>query len=118
MTCHLVNTIALAIGIALNNPAAAQQIMAEAKAGVLTCDVSAGIGFIIASQKQISCSFAPEGQGRREDYDGYITKYGLDVGLTSGGFMLWAVFTETVAGPGFLAGDYYGASGEVTLAAG
>ena len=28
------------------------------------------------------------------------------------------VFAETVAGAGFLAGDYYGASGEVTLAAG
>jgi uncharacterized protein DUF992 len=32
--------------------------------------------------------------------------------------MVWAVFTETVAGAGYLAGDYYGASGEVTLAAG
>jgi hypothetical protein len=85
---------------------------------VLTCDVSAGIDLIIASQKQISCAFAPQGPGRREDYDGYIAKYGLDLGLTSGRFMVWSVFTETVAGPGFLAGDYYGASGEVTVAAG
>jgi hypothetical protein len=32
--------------------------------------------------------------------------------------MVWGVFTDTVAGPGFLAGDYVGASGEVSLAAG
>ena len=49
---------------------------------------------------------------------GTITKYGLDLGLTGGGVMVWAVFTDTLAGPGFLAGDYIGASGEVSIAAG
>ena len=42
----------------------------------------------------------------------------LDLGLTGGGVMVWAVFTDTLAGPGFLAGDYIGASGEVSIAAG
>jgi Protein of unknown function (DUF992) len=34
--------------------------------------------------------------------------------------MVWAVFTDSIAPPGsgFLAGDYFGASGQVTLAAG
>ena len=32
--------------------------------------------------------------------------------------MVWAVFTNTVASQGLLAGDYYGATGEVTIAAG
>jgi hypothetical protein len=32
--------------------------------------------------------------------------------------MVWGVFTETNRGPGFLAGDYVGASGEATIAAG
>ena len=31
---------------------------------------------------------------------------------------MWVVFTDTVAGPGFLAGDYLGASGEATVIAG
>jgi hypothetical protein len=108
--------VALAFGLAIGSaePVPAQQVTA----GVLTCDVSQGIGYIIGSQKLLSCSFAPEGEGRREDYDGSITKFGLDVGLTRRGFMVWAVFTNTVAGTGFLAGDYYGASGEVTVAAG
>ena len=32
--------------------------------------------------------------------------------------MIWAVLTDTVAGPGFLAGDYVGASGEASVGAG
>src|SRR5262249_42268494 len=40
------------------------------------------------------------------------------IGVTSRGVMVWGVFTETVAGPGFLTGDYIGASGEATIAAG
>src|SRR5438876_6072140 len=114
MLRHVVGAVAIVLAIAWAEPAAAQQI----RAGLLTCDVSAGLGFIIGSKKQISCAFAPEGPGRREDYDGSITKFGLDLGVTGGGVMVWAVFTETVAGPGFLAGEYVGATGEATLGAG
>jgi hypothetical protein len=32
--------------------------------------------------------------------------------------MMWAVITDTVAGPGFLAGDYVRASGEASVGAG
>jgi len=34
--------------------------------------------------------------------------------------MVWAVFTDSIAPPGptFLAGDYFGATGQVTVAAG
>jgi hypothetical protein len=109
-----IKVAAVALAIASSEPASAQRI----KAGLLTCDVSAGIGFIIGSKKEVSCSFTPEGPGRREDYDGSISKFGLDLGVTGAGLMVWAVFTDTVAGPGFLAGDYVGASGEVSVAAG
>jgi hypothetical protein len=90
----------------------------QVRAGVLTCDVSGGIGLILGSQKLVSCAFAPEGPGRREHYEGSITKFGIDVGVTRGGFMVWAVFTNATAGPELLAGNYFGASGEVTMAAG
>jgi hypothetical protein len=95
-------------------PVAAQR----SRAGVLTCDVSAGLGLILGSQKEVSCAFIPEGPGRREDYDGAITKFGLDLGITGGAVMVWAVFTGTAAGPGFLAGDYVGVSGEASVGAG
>jgi hypothetical protein len=111
---QVLGSAAIALTIAWGAPAAAQNI----KAGVLTCDVSAGLGFIIGSKKQIACVFAPDGPGRREDYDGTITKFGLDLGVTTGGVMVWGVFTNTVAGPGFLSGEYIGASGEATVAAG
>jgi len=106
--------IGASLALTWSEPAAAQRM----KAGLLTCDVSAGIGYIIGSHKDISCVLRPDGSDRREDYDGSITKFGLDVGITGPGRMIWVVFTETVAGPGFLAGDYVGASAEVSLAAG
>jgi|HubBroStandDraft_6_1064221.scaffolds.fasta_scaffold1488089_2 hypothetical protein len=111
---YLVAALVLALAIWPVEPIAAQQV----RAGVLTCDVSAGMGLVLSSQKLVSCSFNPEGPGMREDYDGSITKYGIDLGLTHSGRMVWAVFSNTVAGPGFLAGDYFGATGELTVAAG
>jgi hypothetical protein len=65
-------------------------IAQETRAGLLTCDVSAGLGLILGSQKELACAFAPEGPGRHEDYGGVITKFGLDVGLIGGGVMVWA----------------------------
>lgn len=88
------------------------------RTGVLNCDVSAGIGFIIGSQRTVSCVFTPDFGGPQEGYFGSISKFGLDIGGTAGGQMVWAVYTETTRGYGFLAGDYVGASGEVTVAAG
>ena len=111
---YLVVVLALGLVIGPAEPVSAQQV----RSGVLTCDVSAGMGLILGSQKLLSCRFSPEGPGRREDYDGSITKFGLDLGLTRSGVMVWAVFSNTVAGPGFLAGDYFGASGEATVGAG
>jgi hypothetical protein len=114
MIRHLIAAGALVLAVGSTPPAAAQRI----KAGILTCDVSAGVGFIIGSQKEVSCLFAPDQSGPHETYVGTISKFGLDIGATSGGVMVWGVFTETNRGPGFLAGDYVGASGEATIAAG
>ena len=110
---HRAAAFALAVGSV--DPAAAQRV----KAGLLTCDVSAGIGFIIGSQKTVSCVYAPEPAGPQQVYSGSISKFGLDIGVTSSGVMVWGVFTDSVGpNPGFLAGDYFGATGEVTIAAG
>jgi uncharacterized protein DUF992 len=92
----------------------AQQI----RAGLLNCDISAGIGLIIGSQRSVSCVFSPDLPGPQEGYVGTISKFGLDIGATVAGHMVWAVYTQTTRGPGFLAGDYAGASGEVSVVAG
>jgi hypothetical protein len=113
---YAVGAAALTLVVASVAPAAAQRV----RAGVLTCDISAGMSFIVGSQKSVVCTFAPEPPGPQQVYSGSITKFGLDVGATGGGVMVWAVFTDSIAPPGaaFLAGDYFGASGQVTIAAG
>src|ERR1700681_790154 len=86
------------------------------RTGVLNCDVSAGLGLIIGSQRSVNCLFTPDLPGPQEGYYGTITKFGLDIGATAGGAMVWAVYADTSRGYGFLAGEYAGASGEATVA--
>ena len=97
-------------------PAAAQANRVQA--GVLDCDVSAGIGLIVGSRKQVTCTFAPTAGGPREAYVGTIGKFGLDVGATAGGRMVWAVYAPTNAPRAALAGTYAGASAEASIGAG
>ena len=115
MVRHALGAVAVAFAVACAGPAAAQQV----RAGVLNCDVSGGIGFIIGSQKSVSCLFTPDQGGPQDVYVGTMTKFGLDIGITARGVMVWAVFTNTVGrAPGFLAGDYVGASAEASIAVG
>ena len=88
------------------------------KAGTLTCDISCGIGLIITSHKDVSCMFTPSEPGPREVYVGGINKFGLDLGATAGGEMVWAVYAPTTRRFGALAGQYSGASAEATVGAG
>jgi hypothetical protein len=92
---------------------------AQTKVGTLDCDVSAGVGMILASQKGVQCMFTPS-QGRRpEVYVGTINKYGIDIGATNGGRMIWTVFAPTTANlRGALVGNYVGATAEATVGAG
>ncbi|HEY2229216.1 MAG TPA: DUF992 domain-containing protein [Xanthobacteraceae bacterium] len=106
--------VALAAGSFSGPSAQAQRI----RAGVLNCDVSGGIGLIIGSQRQVNCLFSPDTPGPQEGYYGTITKFGLDIGATAGGSMVWGVYADTTRGYGFLAGDYAGATGEATIAVG
>jgi hypothetical protein len=116
MLRYVIGAAALALAFVPADPAGAQRV----RAGVLTCDISPGLSFVIGSEKTVACNFAPEPPGPPQVYSGSISKFGLDVGATGGGVMVWAVFTDSMAppGPGFLAGDYFGASGQVTVAAG
>jgi hypothetical protein len=77
------------------------------KAGVLSCEVSGGWGFVFGSSKDMNCTFS-SAQGREEHYTGTINKYGVDIGFTRGGIMVWAVFAPGDVGHGALAGNYGG----------
>jgi hypothetical protein len=107
--------LAAAIGAAV---IAAEPAQALTKVGTLSCDISGGVGMIVASQKAVRCMFTPSVGGRREVYQGTVSKLGLDVGATGGGRMVWAVFAPTDKIRGALAGEYAGASAEATVGAG
>jgi hypothetical protein len=113
----VLGAVALALGVALAGSASAQAPQ-RAKAGTLTCDISAGIGMIIGSQKQVQCLFTPADPGPREVYVGSIRKFGLDLGATAGGEMVWSVYAPTTGRIAALAGNYVGAAAEATVGAG
>jgi Protein of unknown function (DUF992) len=111
----LVGIAALTLGLVAAGGASAQD---RVKAGTLDCDVSGGIGMIIGSQKGVRCEFTPDFAGPREYYTGTISKFGLDIGATSAGRMVWAVFAPSTRTPGVLAGVYSGATAEATAVVG
>ena len=110
---------ALAVAAATALPVSSMaQTPNRTKVGTLTCDISAGIGLIITSKKNLACMFTPSQRGPREVYSGSITKFGLDIGATTGGEMVWAVYAPSNKRFGALAGRYGGASAEATVGAG
>jgi hypothetical protein len=108
--------LAVAAAVALPIPASAQAN--RTKVGTLSCDISGGIGLIITSKKDLTCMFTPSQAGPREVYVGSITKFGLDLGATAGGEMVWAVYAPSTRKFGALAGNYGGATAEATVGAG
>ncbi len=118
----MLRKLAIAIGMlslmmcamALAPPARAQGV----KVGVLTCNVSAGFGFVFGSSRSLNCTFAPA-PGRYEHYVGTIDKFGVDIGYINGGVLVWSVIAPTAApSPCALAGSYSGAAANATVGVG
>jgi len=112
---RIIITSAALVLAALTGSAQAQD---RVQSGSLTCDVSAGIGLIIGSQRNVSCTFTPSLPGPIEYYTGTISKLGVDIGVTGGGVMVWLVFAPTNRPVGALAGTYVGGSAEASVIAG
>jgi hypothetical protein len=112
-------TCALLVGLAA--PAAAQTpAVPSAKVGILTCSVSPGVGFIVGGRQNLACRFQSSSpRYAPESYLGDITTIGLDIGVSGGGTLTWAVFMPTEGAQyGALAGEYVGASAQATLGVG
>ena len=107
---------AIAVAALAAAPAQAQQ--SRIRVGGLTCNVAAGVGMIVGSQKSMSCTYQSV-DGWSEHYSGTITRVGVDIGVTNEQTIAWAVWAPVAqGGRGQLAGGYGGASAEVTIAAG
>jgi hypothetical protein len=109
-------SLALATGVlAYAGPAQAQ---GGVQVGTLTCNVAAGWGFVFGSSKELRCTFSRAG-GPPEHYAGAISKFGVDIGYTQGGVLVWGVFAPTAnLAPGGLSGNYVGATGSATVGVG
>ncbi len=115
MIKHIAGAAVLAAAAVTAATALAQE---RIQAGSLTCDVSAGLGLIVGSQRQVYCTFTPAVPGAVEVYTGSITRIGLDLGATAGGVMIWMVYSPTARPAGALAGEYAGPSAEASFIAG
>jgi hypothetical protein len=83
------------------------------RVGTLACNIAPSVGLIIGSSTQLRCRFGGQ------VYRGAIRRLGLDVGVTAGGRLAWAVFASTRGLPRrALAGSYVGASGDASLGVG
>lgn len=88
------------------------------KVGSLTCNVASGWGFIFGSSKDLHCTFRPNSH-TNEHYVGTISKFGVDIGYTEGGVLVWGVFAPASdVRAGALAGDYAGATASATVGVG
>lgn len=92
---------------------------ADVQVGFLKCDVASGWGFIFGSSKDLKCVFSRAGAPDPERYTGEIDKYGVDIGYTESGVILWSVFApSTDIAQGALEGTYVGATAEITASLG
>ncbi|HWA70461.1 MAG TPA: DUF992 domain-containing protein [Rhizomicrobium sp.] len=115
-TFHLMLGAAVAVA-SLAVTSAADAAPHGVRVGELTCNVASGWGFVFGSSKDLHCTY--RGNGHREHYTGEISKFGVDLGYTEGGVLVWGVFAPTSdLRKGALSGDYVGASAQANVGVG
>ena len=73
---------------------------------------------MFGSSRALNCTYAGPGP-RYEHYVGNISKFGVDIGYTQAGVLVWTVFAPTASlGPGALTGGYAGGTASATVGVG
>ena len=102
--------------VALSIPA--QAAPHGVKVGELTCGVASGWGFVFGSSKDLRCVFRQSNK-HAVHYTGSISKFGVDIGYTEGGVLVWEVVAPSSdVRAGALDGDYVGVSASATAGVG
>lgn len=98
-------------------PASAQS---RVQVGTLSCDLAPNVSFVLGSVRDMSCAFLPSVRTAKPGtYQGVSRRFGLDLGFSSSGRLVWAVFAPTaVVGRGALRGTYVGASTNASFGVG
>jgi hypothetical protein len=109
--------LGMAAAIALSFSTSAAH--ARADIGVLTCKLKDVKNDIVYSREEFACEFKPN-VGDAQTYTGEIKALGLDLSVTKGVTLVWAVLAPsgdpTMASS--LAGKYIGGTAAVSLGAG
>ncbi|KQV70315.1 DUF992 domain-containing protein [Rhizobium sp. Root1220] len=112
------NTSSLMLGLAMLAGTAGSSHADVAKIGILSCDVSKGVGEILTRKQSLNCLFKPD-SGSQEAYTGSINEYGLEIGKVDQGHLIWGVATAMRGVPkGALAGTYVGVGAGASLGVG
>ena len=83
--------------------------------GILNCAVGPSVGLIVMTPASLTCTFHPS-KGPAEKYTGHIMKVGLDIGVTGGTVISWAVLDQQANyNRGGLTGTYAGPSAEASI---
>ena len=118
MSKKTVLAAALVAALGSGLPLAAAHAQGGVVVGTLTCNVASGFGFVFGSSRAMNCTFSGPGP-RYEHYVGNISKFGVDIGYTQGGILVWTVLAPAAnIAPGSLTGSYAGATASATVAVG
>lgn len=101
-------------------PAAAQST--KVQAGFLVCNVAPSVGFVLGSIREMTCelrSAQVQPYAVKARYKGTVSRFGVDIGVSTGGTLGWAVFAPTAnVVPGDISGTYVGVSADAAWAIG
>jgi hypothetical protein len=113
----MIGTAVAVAALAIGSTSGADAAPHGVRVGELTCNVASGWGFVFGSSKDLHCTY--RGNGHFEHYTGSISKFGVDIGYTEGGVLVWGVFAPSSdIRQGALQGDYAGASAQATVGLG
>jgi hypothetical protein len=119
MHTKLARIVAVIVALGTLTLATEASAQGRAKVGTLTCNLAPSVGFIVGGQRRLSCRYIPDGPWPPEIYVGNLSTVGLDIGVSGRGRMVWAVFAPTTGYVrGALAGNYAGASADVSVGVG
>jgi hypothetical protein len=100
-------------------PVVAEEPSSPIELGLLKCSVAPAVGYVIVSSRPIDCTYVASSGRVKGHYTGTIGRVGVDLGVSNGAGLVWAVLAPVYnMKPGALEGTYVGASAEATVGVG
>jgi hypothetical protein len=116
MNRRLLAVAAAVAAIFASSPASAQHLE---RIGTLECRVAPNVSFVVGSHRRAGCTFYALNRRELHRYRADIGRIGVDLNLSAGGLLVWAVHAHNRRlYRGDLRGTYTGASGNIAVGLG